>query len=321
MTSTEEHAGPPGGAPVISRAREGKEPLGTSPDHELEHLIQKHEISPWFQSKLPKLEGVDVSFLVDDSGSMDEPVVDGSGRVVPGRTRFHEARDDVSVTLDVLKAIRRRGKVQLSFLNRTDRLADIYDKECVAAVFAHPPTGPTPLAKRLGPVLFHRPTTGKTRHLTVIVTDGEPDDKLALEGVLASRSCPSASPVSILLCTDDEDVVRYWNTLDKRFPCLDVVDDYISERAQIRAVQGPNFCYSRGDHWIKGLLGPLDKEVDELDERVPAAHISSSSQSRCGQKRQSAPSDDAGLNLAVTFALLLIVFLVFARDLLSSCCS
>ena len=46
---------------------------------------------------------------------------------------------------------------------------------------------------------------------------------------------------------DDDDCMEYLNDWDKKIPNLDVVDDYKTEKQQIRACQGKDFPFSFGD--------------------------------------------------------------------------
>jgi hypothetical protein len=68
------------------------------------------------------------------------------------------------------------------------------------------------------------------------------------------------------VCTDDEDSVNYLNRWDRTIPNLDVVDDYRSERMEIKKVKGPNFRFSFGDYVVKSLVGSIDPELDKMDE-------------------------------------------------------
>lgn len=47
---------------------------------------------------------------------------------------------------------------------------------------------------------------------------------------------------------------------------LDIVDDYRSERNEIRRVQGKSFPFSFGDYVVKCLIGSFDRDTDMLDE-------------------------------------------------------
>lgn len=53
-----------------------------------------------------------------------------------------------------------------------------------------------------------------------------------------------------------------WN-FDKNFL---VVDDYKTEREEVRRNKGYNFPFSFGDYVAKALLGAVDPAMDSLDE-------------------------------------------------------
>lgn len=73
-----------------------------------------------------------------------------------------------------------------------------------------------------------------------------------------------------MCCTDEKQTMSYLNDWDRRLPRLDVVDDYKSERDEIRGVQGMGFSFTFGDYVVKSLLGSVDPELDNLDE--PRGH-------------------------------------------------
>lgn len=47
---------------------------------------------------------------------------------------------------------------------------------------------------------------------------------------------------------------------------VDVVDDYASERAEVRKKKGQNHPFSMGDYVCKLLLGAVDPQLDKSDE-------------------------------------------------------
>ncbi|KAI8826452.1 hypothetical protein BJ741DRAFT_654445 [Chytriomyces cf. hyalinus JEL632] len=99
--------------------------------------------------------------------------------------------------------------------------------------------------------------------------DSGDDDKDRLKDVL-TKERSNKVPAVFLACTDDDEEVGYLNEWDIAIPGVDVVDDFCTERRQVKAVQGPQFPFSRGDWVCKMLLGPVDPEIDMLDE-VPLA--------------------------------------------------
>ncbi|KAI8840723.1 hypothetical protein BJ741DRAFT_706082 [Chytriomyces cf. hyalinus JEL632] len=112
---------------------------------------------------------------------------------------------------------------------------------------------------------------GAKKLLVLIATDRAPtndsgeDDRDGLKHVLTNER-PNKVPVVFLACTDDDEEVGYLDEWDTSIDGVDVVDDFYTERRQIKAVQGPQFPFSRGDWVCKMLLGPVDPEMDALDE-------------------------------------------------------
>ena len=47
---------------------------------------------------------------------------------------------------------------------------------------------------------------------------------------------------------------------------LDVIDDYRSERDEVRKAKGSSFSFTFGDYVVKSLIGSIDPELDNLDE-------------------------------------------------------
>ena len=109
--------------------------------------------------------------------------------------------------------------------------------------------------------------------LVIVVTDGEPTDQQGrgdVDGfhrVLKSR--PHNVYTTIVCCTDEHETMNYLNDWDRVLPRLDVVDDFKSERDEIRNVQGKSFSFTFGDYVIKCLLGSVDAQLDSLDEYDP----------------------------------------------------
>jgi len=46
-----------------------------------------------------------------------------------------------------------------------------------------------------------------------------------------------------------------------------VVDDFRSERKEVRSAKGTSFPFSFGDYVVKSLIGSIDPELDDMDEK------------------------------------------------------
>ena len=54
---------------------------------------------------------------------------------------------------------------------------------------------------------------------------------------------------------------------DQTIHNLDVLVDFISERKEVREAQGPNYPFSFGDYVVKSLIGSIDPQLGNLDEK------------------------------------------------------
>ena len=79
-------------------------------------------------------------------------------------------------------------------------------------------------------------------------------------------SRPNNVFTTILACTDEDNSMEYLNNWDKYIQRLDVVDDFRSERQEIRKSQGTYFHFTYGDYVVKSLIGSTDPSIDNLDE-------------------------------------------------------
>jgi hypothetical protein len=231
-------------------------------------LCHKYEIREDFASKLRLLEGFEIVVVVDDSGSMDSPVTSpGSNAYGVQETRWTEMKKTVSIIVDIASVLDKNG-VDIYFLNRP-ALLNVTHSESLSPAFAIPPKGYTPIV----PVLQHIYSINvDTKRLIIIATDGRPTDNNGADDIRAFRHMISKARkptdhVTILACTDDKQVMSYLNNWDKKFQRLDIVDDYYSERIEVRKAKGKNFKFSFGDYIVKALLGSIDPYFDNLDEK------------------------------------------------------
>ncbi|KAJ3208307.1 hypothetical protein HDU82_002638 [Entophlyctis luteolus] len=223
------------------------------------------------------MQTFDVVVIADDSGSMNTEIASSAADPSAPATRWDELKETIAVVAELASVLDDDG-IDVYFLN-TQPLNNIHGLTAeLQAAFAVPPEGYTPIASTLRTVLrdthFSKPPEQRKRLLVLIATDGEPTtpdgkvDKEDLKNVLLyERGAPGEVYVSFLACTDDPNELEYLNEWDKRIGGLDVVHNYASELAEVRAVQGHSFPFSRGDWVCKMLLGVVDAEIDGLDER------------------------------------------------------
>ena len=69
---------------------------------------------------------------------------------------------------------------------------------------------------------------------------------------------------------------RTWTPLiewDRQIKNLDVVDDFRSERVEIKKKEGMAFRFSFGDYVVKSLIGSIDPTLDRMDEQNCCCNI------------------------------------------------
>eukprot|EP00697_Spironema_sp_BW2_P009053 gnl/Spiro4/2382_TR1148_c0_g1_i1.p1 gnl/Spiro4/2382_TR1148_c0_g1~~gnl/Spiro4/2382_TR1148_c0_g1_i1.p1 ORF type:complete len:295 (-),score=77.81 gnl/Spiro4/2382_TR1148_c0_g1_i1:229-1080(-) len=238
-------------------------------------LIARHEISDLFAAKLRQLEGYKIVAILDDSGSMNTPVdVSATDPYAPSRTRWTELQQTASAVIEIGGLLDRDG-VDVYFLNREPvRNCTPFNMSGLVTQFSYPPAGYTPICRVFRQVLAdHARTLVERKLLILLATDGTPTDDrgnsdyVNFENFLKNRSQPDRIPVSIMACTDEDEVMTYLNHLDDTCPSVDVCDDYVSERREVLLAQGNSFRFSRGDWIVKILLGSIDPALDQLDSR------------------------------------------------------
>lgn len=223
-------------------------------------LAARYEINQNFGARLRQLEGYEIIFLCDDSGSMATPVGeinrtshsshsifslgigDASNAFGVRSTRWDELKQIVSITVDIGSVLDPDG-LDIHFLNRA-ALHNIKDSSQLVGAFANPPNGLTPITSVLRRILQERQSQIQERKLLIIIaTDGQPTDDYgttdieALERVLKHERKPADRIlVTFCACTDDDQAVGYLNKWDEKIPFVDVCDDYRSERDEIRRV-------------------------------------------------------------------------------------
>jgi hypothetical protein len=262
---------PPGYFDVIDKVAE------PSKGHKIKNLIERYEIDPLFSEKLDMLSEMEIVLLLDDSGSMNTPLTDGTGH----STRWDELKSVVNIVISIASLYDEDG-IDIHFLNRPPQIK-IKSLDQVDTILNDPPHGSTPLTRNLDIILDKFRNSSKSV-LIIIATDGLPNksgysDLDNFKELLLHKN-HSKFYVSFLACSDQDQDVGYLNELDKKIPNIDTLDDYASELKEVKAVQGKDFSYTFGDHVVRLLLGPLCPELDQLDE----SKLSSSKSFRCGKR-------------------------------------
>eukprot|EP01059_Diplonema_ambulator_P014803 TRINITY_DN257_c0_g1_i3.p1 TRINITY_DN257_c0_g1~~TRINITY_DN257_c0_g1_i3.p1 ORF type:complete len:276 (+),score=125.69 TRINITY_DN257_c0_g1_i3:29-829(+) len=241
---------------------------GPSKLERLQKVLDKYEITIADASDLVALEGYEIVFVIDDSGSMSMPA--GDSTLGHNRTRWEELGETVK-TVAELACIFDPDGINLYFLNRP-MLKGIKsaDDHTLLSVLASNPNGGTPLTETVNQVVKDFGSSERPV-LMLIATDGEPNGgsknfmKL-VEEVVEKKTTSRTFKFQILACTDDDSAVSWLNVLDKHFKEVDVTDDYKTEQKEVlKAKRCAKF--NRADWVTKALLGPVSKKFDKWDEK------------------------------------------------------
>lgn len=235
-------------------------------DSQLQNVIAMYEIKNYDANELAKIEGVDIVFLCDDSGSMRSRVQ------TTGKTRWDELRETCATVIEIATVFDQDG-VDVYFLNRPPIKNCLSRDPRLQQCFAHPPSGYTPLSQALHTIMMENAVAGKTKKLLIMIaTDGCPTDNegnVDMNGfrsvVQRSTGCVSRMVcIQFLACSDNDDDVAWLNRMDKEIKNVDVTDDYESEKQEVLRT-GRFHQFSKGDYVVKALLGGIDPSYDARD--------------------------------------------------------
>lgn len=238
---------------------------------EFRNFIEEYEISTDYAIKLRQLEGYDIVFICDDSGSMKAPVTTPNTKSYENLpTRWTEMQNIVKIVTR-LSIILDDDGIDVYPLNR-DPMFNVTSESQLNVLFKDPPKGGTPILSVLKRVLKDKSKSlAEKKLLVIIATDGEPNDESTdpignLFNFLKNQRKPSHKiHTTMLACTDDDKTMEYLENWDHELENFDVVDDYYSERERIQEEKGKSYRFSFGDYIVKILLGSIDKELDNLD--------------------------------------------------------
>jgi len=230
-------------------------------------------------------------WVVDNSGSMNmndgTRLVMSRGKPCPVKTsRWTELSDTVLGIAELATALGARTDFHLLNATAQGQCFSVGGDCSSVARVAEPvslnelkrrvgkisPSGSTPLTEAVMQIIsVLEPAAPKLRAkgqkaCVVLASDGLPNDKPSFERALRELQ---RLPVWLVvrLCTDDEQVVSYWNDLDGQLECdMEVLDDEFGEAEEVHALNG----------WLS--YGPLlhrarefgmhNKIFDILDEQA-----------------------------------------------------
>lgn len=235
-------------------------------NNRLQAVAEKYEINDTLTRRLRMLQKFEIVVLCDDSGSMNTHI-EGTQS-----TRWDELRSIVQIIIEISVVLDSNG-VDVHFLNRNPVL-HVTDFRHIQQSFIQRPAGATPLVPALRGIFQSaagKPSRSK-KLLVFVATDGEPTDKggtadiRSLERLMHTERQSDTMHVVFLTCTDDKSSVAYLSNWDRTMTNVDVIDDYETEREEVRQMQGRQYPFSFGDYIVKALLGAVDPKMDSLDE-------------------------------------------------------
>lgn len=243
------------------------------------------QIQPHYWNDLMQLSAYDIVIICDDSGSMNEATENGN-------TRWSELINMLRAVVTLGCLLDTNG-IDVIFLNRGMR-RNVTSIEQINYMLVQPPGDRTPLSRRCLEAFSMKPADKP--QLLLIATDGQPntcddprdpeyDSVQRFYSTIATELYrPDHSFISILKCSGDERETGYLDQMDRDLPhlgkyytsknilkfthlCLDVIDDYLSERDEVLRKQGSNFVYTPGDNIARFLLGAIYPRYDNMDEK------------------------------------------------------
>mmetsp|Transcript_36971 Transcript_36971/g.60833 ORF Transcript_36971/g.60833 Transcript_36971/m.60833 type:complete len:487 (-) Transcript_36971:253-1713(-) len=127
-----------------------------------------------------------------------------------------------------------------------------------------------------------------------VITDGQPNSKTAFERELKYLADHYNIFLTINLCTDDDDIVSYYNELDrkigKELSGMDVIDDLEAEQREVIEAGNTFFVYSAALHVCR-MAGCYSVVADLMDEeRMLTHHANKLCNELCGVSQ----NEDAG---------------------------
>ncbi len=220
-------------------------------------IANKYDIREDYTKSLYYLENINLSIIIDDSGSMSE-ISDKKNNL----TRFCEVKQNMEKIIEIYNYLTNKS-INFYFLN-TANIFNITNYNQIKNRFNAKPSGRTPLCEKLNEVLDYTKNINN-KNLILIFTDGEPSDEKYtnhFKNILDNKS--NNTYINIIACTDNDDVVEYLNYLDKNCNNVDVSDDFNSELSEIKS-KNKNEKFNKTDYLVKCIVGSLDYNLDKKD--------------------------------------------------------
>eukprot|EP00595_Chromulina_sp_UTEXLB2642_P002381 CAMPEP_0196767484 /NCGR_PEP_ID=MMETSP1095-20130614/41684_1 /TAXON_ID=96789 ORGANISM="Chromulina nebulosa, Strain UTEXLB2642" /NCGR_SAMPLE_ID=MMETSP1095 /ASSEMBLY_ACC=CAM_ASM_000446 /LENGTH=289 /DNA_ID=CAMNT_0042135885 /DNA_START=578 /DNA_END=1447 /DNA_ORIENTATION=- len=138
-------------------------------------------------------------------------------------------------------------------------------------VFNETPLGQTPLCIHITSIvatiesIAQKLKQSNQKVAIIIATDGLATDGSVIEALRPLQKLPVW--LVIRLCTNEPDVVNFWNNIDKELEIeLDVIDDFVNESLEVKKLN-PWIIYGEPLHRLREF-GASMKVIDLLDEKI-----------------------------------------------------
>lgn len=261
---------------------------------ELTDYFVQFEVPVGMINKIVALKEYRLNFIIDDSGSMRAPtdvyLVDATPYVLRGAvpppgvkmTRWQEAENRMHILMDIISFIPTK-LITITFMNAPEVITLQHDgksldgfrteahAKIVAAFNANAVRYKTPTYACLEKS-FREAANHSEPMMHYLLTDGQPSDKPIemVANLIKFRQNPAANPVTLLSCSDDDSEVEWMKTIEEDAPFCSELDDYIAEKQEVLADQGPAFPFTKGMWIISMLVGAINPyDLDAMDENLP----------------------------------------------------
>jgi hypothetical protein len=248
-----------------------------------EEYLASHNWPGGFQGALLKsLSKIPMRFfIVDDSGSMSisdgRRVLESGGKSkVIQCTRWAELVQSLTFCAELSDAAEAPSEFRL--LNGADPVIvglssdSKEDLNFAIDVFQQSPAGQTPLCEHITAVVrqiqdIADDLRSRNQKVAVIIaTDGEATDGNVAEALKPLQRLPVW--LVLRLCTNEQNVVNYWNSIDHELELeIDCLDDLVSDAKEVVQKGNGWLCYGEPLHRLREF-GACVKEFDLIDEKT-----------------------------------------------------
>eukprot|EP01036_Dinobryon_divergens_P034349 gene34349-44370_t len=223
------------------------------------------------QELLRSLKSIPIRFFIyDDSGSMGST----DGHKVVKCSRWVELSESMKFHVGLSRAASAPSEIRTlnsapPLLIGTDNDDEDENRDKLGRFFSSSPNGLTPLCRHIKDVISKiqliapELASKGQKACVIIVTDGEASDGNLLETMKPLDDLPVF--IVVKLCTDEEAVVKYWNSIDEQLEVsIDVLDDFVGESVEVAKVNGW-LAYGPPLHLLREF-GTTCRDFDMIDE-------------------------------------------------------